>query len=54
MKKILFLITIVTVIQLPLFAQADFSGSADITISANIPESDGYDSLINPGNVLGV
>ncbi len=54
MKKIFFLIIIVAVIQLPLFAQADFSGSADITIFANIPESDGYDSLINPGNFLDI
>ena len=54
MKNILLSIIMAAVILLPMFAQADFSGSADITISANIPESDGYDSLINPGNVLGV
>lgn len=54
MKKILFSIIMAAVILLPMFAQADFSGSADITISGNIPESDGYNSLINPGNVLGI
>jgi len=54
MRKILFLITMSVFILLPLSAQADFSGSADITIFANIPESDGYESLLNPGNALGV
>lgn len=54
MKKILLLIVMSVVILLPLFAQADFSGSADITFTGNIPESDGYESLLNPGNALGV
>jgi len=54
MKKILFIIITAAVILLPMFAQADFSGSADITFIGNIPESDGYDSLMNPGNILGI
>ncbi|MCK5198948.1 MAG: hypothetical protein KAR21_11385 [Spirochaetales bacterium] len=47
MKKILFLITMSVFILLPLSAQADFSGSADITIFANIPESDSFSSLLS-------
>jgi hypothetical protein len=54
MKKNLFLIFLVVVILLPVFSQVDFSGSADISIFGNIPESDGYESLMNPGNAFGV
>ena len=54
MKKIFFLIIMVVVIIMPMFGQADFSGSADISIYANLPESDGYNSLINPANILGI
>jgi len=54
MKKILFFNIMVAVILLPMFAQADFSGSADITLIGNIPEADGYGSLLNPGNMLGI
>jgi hypothetical protein len=44
MKKILFLTIITAAIQLSLFAQADFSGSADIILFANILESDSFSS----------
>ena len=54
MKKILFLIIMAAVMLIPLFAQADFSGSADIMFMGNIPETDGYESQLNPGNMLGV
>ncbi|MCK5154701.1 MAG: hypothetical protein KAQ93_10120, partial [Spirochaetales bacterium] len=54
MKRILLIIFITTVLLLPIFAQADFSGSADITFIGNIPESDDYNSLLNPGNILGI
>jgi len=54
MKRIVFLIILMAVMLLPLFAQADFSGSADITLIGNIPEADGYESLLNPGNMLGI
>ncbi len=36
------------------FAQTDFSGNAAVTINADIPESDGYSSLLNPGNMMGI
>ncbi|MDA3940865.1 MAG: hypothetical protein PF693_16395, partial [Spirochaetia bacterium] len=52
MKKIVFLVLIAAIIPLPVFSQANFSGSADINIFANIPESDGYNSLINPDNIM--
>ncbi len=54
MKRLVFFNILVAVILLPIFAQADFSGYADISIFANIPESDGYDSLLNPGNIFGL
>ena len=55
MEKILVFVIIMTmVLSLHLFSQVDFSGSADISIGANIPESDDYNSLINPGNVFGL
>lgn len=54
MKKILFSVIIASAISLTLFGQVNFSGSADITFVGNIPESDRYDSLLNPGNILGI
>ncbi len=36
------------------FAQTDFSGNAAVTVNADIPESDGYSSLLNPGNMMGI
>lgn len=47
MKKILFIIITAAVILLPVFAQADFSGSADIAIFANIPESNSFTSILS-------
>ena len=44
MKKIVFFNILAAFILLPVFSQADFSGSADISIFANIPESDGFSS----------
>ena len=35
-------------------AQADFSGTASVTINANIPDSGGYSSLLNSGNMMGI
>ncbi len=37
-----------------LFAETDFSGTAAVTINANIPEADGFSSTLNPGNMLGI
>ena len=37
-----------------LFSQVDFSGSADMAINTNIPESGDYESLLNPGNLMGI
>ncbi|MCF6336158.1 MAG: hypothetical protein L3J12_10490 [Spirochaetales bacterium] len=54
MKKIIIIISLLAVMSVSVYSQADFSGSADITLLANIPESDSYDSLLNPGNVLGI
>lgn len=53
MKRIVLIIFITTVLLFPIFAQADFSGSADITIFANIPESDGFTSILSRSD-LGV
>jgi len=44
MKRIVLLIIMLSVILLPIFAQTNFSGSADISIFTNIPESDGFSS----------
>lgn len=53
MEKILFSIIMAAVILLPMSAQADFSGSADITIFTNIPESDSFSSILSRSD-LGV
>lgn len=47
MKKIFFFNILAAIMLLPMFAQADFSGSADISIFANIPESDGFSSHLS-------
>lgn len=51
MKKIIF-ISIFIVVAGFLFAKTDFSGTAAVTINANITDSGGYSSLLNPGNIL--
>ena len=51
MKKIIILIVIVTIFVLPLSAQVDFSGSAEINFIANIPQDD-YNSILNPQNMM--
>jgi len=51
MKKII-IISIFIVVAGFLFAKTDFSGTAAVIINANIPDSSGYSSLLNPGNIM--
>ena len=53
MEKILFFNIMVAVILLPIFAQADFSGSADIGIYANLPQPKSFSSILSR-SALGV
>ena len=46
MKKITVILTLMLVISLPVFSQVSFSGTADISIGANIPESSDYSSIL--------
>ena len=54
MKKIIFFLLLTSLITIPIYSQVSFSGSADIAIGANIPESEDYSSLLNPANVFGM
>ncbi len=53
MKKIFLLYFITTVSLIPLFAQTDFSGSADIGIYANLPQAKSFSSILSRSD-LGV
>ena len=53
MKKLFFLIVMAVLIFIPLFAQADFSGSADIGIYANLPQPKSFSSILSRSD-LGV
>ncbi|MCD6396528.1 MAG: hypothetical protein J7L71_03225 [Spirochaetaceae bacterium] len=53
MKKIFFLTILAAAVQLSLFAQADFSGSADIGIYANLPQAESFSSILSRSD-LGV
>ena len=53
MKKIFLLYFITTVSLIPLFAQTDFSGSADIGIYANLPQAESFSSILSR-SVLGI
>ncbi len=53
MKKLFFLIVMAVLIFIPLFSQADFSGSADIGIYANLPQSKSFSSILSRSD-LGV
>ncbi len=52
MKKIIFITIMIIISIFPLVSQVDFSGSANISIGANIPESEDYNSLLNPSNIM--
>jgi hypothetical protein len=54
MKKYIFVALLVIISAVPVFAQVSFSGSADLSFDANISESEDYNSLMNPGNALGI
>jgi len=53
MKKVIFVLVLAAAGVASLAAQADFSGTAKINFAGNIPGGD-YDSILNPGNMLGV
>jgi len=53
MKKIFFLTILAAAVHLSLFAQADFSGSADIGIYANLPQPKNFSSILSR-SALGV
>lgn len=52
MKKLTCLTFLVLMFSLPMVAQTGLSGTAEIGFSANIPDSDDFGSLLNPGNVM--
>ncbi len=54
MKKIIFLTLMIIISIFPLVSQVDFSGSANISIGASISESEDYNSLLNPSNIMGL
>jgi len=57
MKKILILLMILGLTSVSLFSQVNFSGSADIAFTANIPEAADYSSIFDPvgqPNVMGL
>ncbi len=53
MKRLFFLIVMAVLIFIPVFSQADFSGSADIGIYANLPQSKSFSSILSRSD-LGV
>jgi len=54
MRQLLLTSLIVIISASFLSAQVSFSGSADIAFDANISGSGDYNSLMNPGNILGI
>lgn len=53
MRKILPVLLLILLFSFEVYSQVSFSGSADITFNASIPESSDFESTMNPGNVLG-